>query len=678
METQKSDSYPSVRKTAQVDEFHGVKVEDPYRWMEDHRDPELVQWIDKQNEIFHNYIDTDYQKQTEKDIAGLFDYARYGIPTKRGDYYYYSKNLGLEKQAKHYRRNGLNGKETLILDPNTLSDDATLAVVATYFSKTGDYVVIELSQSGSDWRELRVLDLKTLEFTGDNIQNVRNFGAVQWLKDDSAFYYSAYIAKEDEGSAKLWFHRMGEEQVKDDLIYEHPTDEKMSTYSWIDHQQKYLFISQNKDTMPRNLLYFKKIGDEKFIPIHEANKFAYSPIGVRNDIVYVSTNENAPNGKIIAIDLNNPAQENWKVVIAESDPINRFGGAQFSGDKILITYNRNVRDELDVFNLNGEKVGSVDFPTFGTIQASASIEHSEVFILFSSFFYPTSIYHYDSAADNLQVFEKPEFDVDDSLYEVTQVRYPSKDGTMIPMYIMYKKGMQKNGNNPTVLYGYGGFNVSVNPTLSQFGLHWMDIGGVFAIANLRGGGEFGESWHKAGYLFNKQNVFDDFHAAAEYLIRENYTNPKKLGTRGGSNGGLLTAATMLQRPDLYGAVLTLVGVLDMLRFHLYTIGRYWVPEYGDISVKEQFENMYKYSPLHNVKEGATYPPTYVFTADFDDRVDTAHSKKYTATLQEKAKGGPFVMRVQVNAGHNAIGKQITKVIEDMSYEIAFLKKALDF
>ncbi|MCY3412039.1 MAG: S9 family peptidase [Candidatus Heimdallarchaeota archaeon] len=667
--------YPKVRKGSVVDEFHGVQVADPYRWMEDHRDPELVEWIAKQNQIFTEYIDQDFQKETVKDLEGLFDYTRYGLPKKSGDYYYYSKNTGLEKQSKEYRRKGIDGEEELILDPNTLSENATLAVVNKFFSKTGKYVALELSQSGSDWREVRLLNLETLEFEEDNLQNIRNAAGIQWLKDDSGFYYSAYIAREEEGSAKLWFHRLGEDQVKDDLVYEHPTDEKMLTYTSLDHTNKWMFITHSKDTMPRNLLYYRKLGDEEFIPIHEAYEFAFYPLGVHNDIAYVFTNEHALNGKVISIDLNNPAHENWKVVIKETDPIN---SVQLSKDRFIIIYNRNVKNEMEILDLTGNKLNKVEFPTFGTIMALGSVEHEEVSIFFSSFFYPTSIYHLNSQDFTLREFEKPAYEINEEDFIATQVMYPSKDGTMIPMYILHRKDLVKNGENPTVLYGYGGFNISLNPALNQFAIHWMNMGGVYAIANLRGGDEFGEKWHKAGYLFNKQNVFDDFHAAAEYLIREKYTNAKRLATRGGSNGGLLTAATMLQRPELYGAVLTLVGVLDMLRFHLYTIGRYWVPEYGDINDKDQFENMYKYSPLHNVREDMEYPPTYVYTADFDDRVDTAHSKKYTAILQEKAKGGPFVMRVQTDAGHNAIGKQITKIIEDMSFEIAFLKRALDF
>ena len=665
-------NYPKVKKIEVKENFHGTTVIDNYRWMEDHREPELVEWVEKQNHLFHNFIDDN--SSIKKDLEALFNYTRYGMPIKKNGYYYYSKNMGMEKQSKYYRRSIETTEETLILDPNTLSENATLAVVNMTYSPNGKMVILELSQSGSDWRTLKILYLDDLSFGKDELENIRNGASIQWLNDESGFYYSAFVGKEDHGSSKIWFHKIGSSQFEDQLIYEHPTDDQMNSTLWLDHTQEHQFVYHYKDTMPRNQLYYKSKSQDIFIPIYDEYKFAFSVIEVIDNMAYVLTNQNAPLGKIIQIDLLNPTSNNWKTIVPEKFPIIRYGGVKIIQNKIFVIYNNNVNNEVYVYNLDGSLSHEISFPSYGSIVLSGSFSHSYLFFAFSSFLYPYSIYEYDIQNNLLKIFEKPKLSIDTSNFVVDKIEYESYDGTVIPMHVMHKKNIKKDGSNPTLLYGYGGFNISLNPTFNPFAIYWMNMGGVYAIPNLRGGGEFGEEWHKSGLLFNKQNVFDDFHSAAEYLIKNNYTTSSKLASRGGSNGGLLTAATMLQKPHLYGAVLTLVGVLDMLRYHLYTIGRYWVPEYGDINNKDEFLNMYKYSPLHNVKENVQYPPTYVYTADYDDRVDTAHSKKYAAILQEKGKGGPFLMRVQTNAGHNAIGKQVTKIIEDMSYEISFLKK----
>jgi prolyl oligopeptidase len=667
-------SYPKVRKEVIVEDFHGTKVNDPYRWMENANNPELIEWTKKQNELVDQFIDHNKRKLYQEELTKLFDYTRYSVPEKRGEYYYYQKNDGLQPQYLIYRRKGLEGQEELIFDPNTLSEDGTTAVVGTSFSESAKYCAMSISVHGSDWQEIWVYNLDTKNFE-DKLENIRNYAGINWLKDDSAFFYSAMVGKdESQGGQKLWFHKLGDDQKADQMIYEHPDDEEMRAFSFLDQNQDYIFVHLARDTMPRNLLYYKKYADIEFKPIVDDFKYAYQVLDVVDDVAYIKTNENADNSKIIAIDLNNPDKSNWKDIIQESDPIGFSVG--MIDNHIYIVYSKDVKHILSIFDLQGNKIRDVKFPTFGTIYCFGKVNKKELFVMFSSFLHPVTQYVYRLQNDELITFAKPNYPIDVTEFEINQVFYKSLDSTEIPMYIMSKKGIELNGNHPTLLYGYGGFGVSQNPEVSQVAIMWIKLGGVYAVPNLRGGGEYGEKWHKSGILEKKQNVFDDFITAAQYLIDKKYTNPKKLAIRGGSNGGLLTAAVMLQKPDLFGAVITAVGVLDMLRYHKYSIGRYWVPEYGDPSNPEHFDFLMKYSPLHNVKP-IEYPPTYVYSADTDDRVDPAHSKKYVATLQDIGKGGPLFLRIIIKAGHG-MGKPVTKQIEDLSYEFAFLSGVLDF
>ncbi len=665
--------YPKARKEKIIDDFHGVKIEDPYRWMEGTSDPELMPWIEAQNKLVDEYIDKSDLEKYKKRLSELFNYPRYSVPIVRGDKYFYTKNDGLQPQGILYMKVGINGEPKVVFDPNTLSEDGTVAVMGTFYSHDAKYLAMAISTHGSDWQEIRILDIDKKEFLDETIQNVRNGSGLQWLKDSSGFYYSAFVGK-DEGSGgqKLWFHKLHTNQDNDKLVFEHPTDDKLWVFSKISHDEKYIFLIMSKSTMPRNLLYFGKVGDNSFTPIIDELKDLYSVLDVDGSRAIIHTNKDADNGKIVSYNLETGE---WNELIPENKwPIE---SAVLANHHIAVVYNKNASHIFQLYDMNGNKIKDIDLPTFGTIfNPSGKIDKDHLFFIFTSFTYPTMVFNYNFETGELEEFHKPALDLDSSIYEVKQVFYNSKDGTKIPMFILHKKDLKYNGNTQTLLYGYGGFGISLTPMFNQRAFAWMEDGGIYAIANLRGGGEYGEKWHHAGMLEKKQNVFDDFIAAAEYLISNNYTTNKKLAILGGSNGGLLTAACMLQRPDLFGAVITAVGVLDMLRYHLFTIGRFWVPEYGDPNNPEHFKFLIKYSPLHNVKE-VEYPPTLIHTADTDDRVDPAHSKKYAATLQEKGKGGPLLLRVVVKAGHGA-GKPITKMIEDIAYEFAFLKKALNY
>lgn len=672
-------SYPQTRKGDIVDDFHGTKVADPYRWLEKTEGEEISKWIDDQNLLVDDYIDQNVVKKYKDRLTVLMNYTRFTIPAVRNGNFYYTKNEGLQPQNILYMKKGFDGEEQEVFDPNKLSDDGTTAVVETFYSHDASYLALVISKHGSDWMEIWILDMKTMELFPEKIKNVRNGSGLHWKKDNSGFFYSAFVGREETlGSAKLWWHTLNTNFEKDELVFEHPEDEDLRSFAKISYDEKYQFITMSKSTMPMNLLYFRKLAEpDKILKIVDEMKHQFIVLGTDGDKLIVRTNYEADNGKIIGIDLNNYSKEYWWDIVPESElPIESMhaGGSIIVNNHIFLMYLKDAKHQVKIFKLDGKYIRDMSLPNIGSVYLEGSQNQKDVFIMYTNFFQPMTIYNYDIERDVLKEFSETNLNIDYNKFESKQVFYQSKDGTRIPMFIMHKKGLELNGNNPTLLNGYGGFNISQTPRYNTRAITWMEQDGVYAIANLRGGGEYGEKWHQDGLLENKQNVFDDFIAAAEWLIDNKYTTTPKLSILGGSNGGLLTAACVLQRPDLYGASIVAVGVLDMLRYHKYTIGRYWVPEYGDPSNPDHFKFLMKYSPVHNVKE-VEYPPIFIHTADTDDRVDPAHSKKFAASLQEKGKGGPLLFRIVKKAGHG-LGKPTKKLIEDMSHEFAFLENAL--
>lgn len=668
-------NYPETRKDDTIDDFHGTMVPDPYRWLETKIGPELDTWIEGQNKAVAGYIDESVRKTYADKMTKLYNYTRFELPHVKANKYFYKKNEGgLQPQSIFYFREGIDGEEQFLFDPNTLSDDGTVAVVGSSLSSDAKYMAMYISEHGSDWLEIWILDTRSKEFLEEKIKYARNFAGVQWLEDNSGFYYSAFVGRDEgAGGQKLWFHTLNTEQIKDKMVFEHPTDDELWVMGKISEDQQYLFLTMLKSTMPENLLYYRKLdSDEDFIPIIDELKYQYAVLGVDDSTAILQSNEDAKNGKIISIDLNDISKSNWKTVVPEAEFTLEY--SLLSNNHIIAVYNEDVKHVVKVYSLQGDFKKNIALPSMGSAYCTGNKDDKELFVQFTNFVYPSMIFHTDLEYELTQ-FNKTTTDIDPSKYEIKQVFYESKDKTKLPMYMMYKKGLEITENTPTLLYGYGGFKISLTPNYMPQRIMWMESGGLYAIPNLRGGGEYGEEWHHAGILEKKQNVFDDFIAAAEWLIDNKYTNPKKLAIHGGSNGGLLTGACYLQRPDLYGATISAVGVLDMLRYHKFTIGKFWIDEYGDPANPDHFKFIMKYSPLHNVKD-ENYPPIFLHTADTDDRVDPAHSKKFVATLQDKGKEGPFLLRIVVKAGHG-MGKPVTKIIEDISYNYAFIHSALN-
>lgn len=666
--------YPETRKdTTVVDDYFGTKVADPYRWLEDDNSEETADWVKRQNQLTFGYLETLPQRDSiRKRLEELFDYERYGTPLKKADKFFFYKNDGMQNQSVLYVQDSLNGEPRVLLDPNTLSEDGTVALGGTSVSKDGKYMTYQLASAGSDWYEIRVLDLETGKDTEDLIKWVK-FSGVSWK--GNGFYYSRYDApKEGEAYSgknefhKVYYHDLGTSQAEDELIYWNENEPLRNYYAWTSYNEDALVIFESQSTSGVQL-YFKSDEDEEFTQIASSFDYEYSLLDYADGKLLAYTNNGATNYRVVEIDLSNPASENWKDIIPEKDYV--LEGAQLAGGKLIVSYLKDVTSEINVHELDGTFIRSVDFPTKGTAGFSGNREDAVAFYSFTSFTYPTTIFKYDLASGKSELFKEPSIDFDASKYEVKQVFYPSKDGTKIPLFIVHKKGVELDGNNPTLLYGYGGFNISVKPSFSASRLAFLEKGGIYAQASLRGGGEYGEEWHEAGTKLQKQNVFDDFISAAEYLIEEGYTSSEKLAISGRSNGGLLVGACMTQRPDLYKVALPAVGVLDMLRFHKFTIGWAWTGDYGSSENEDEFNALYTYSPLHNVKEQA-YPATLVTTADHDDRVVPAHSFKFISELQDKHNGElPVMIRIDVDAGHGA-GKPLAKQLDESADIWAFV------
>jgi prolyl oligopeptidase len=677
-------NYPLSRTVDVVDDYHGFKVQDPYRWLEDFESDEVKQWVDAQNQLTFDFVrSVPFYEKIKVRLTELMNYPRYSVPVKAGKRYFFFKNDGLQNQSVLFMREGLKGRDILVIDPNKFSEDGTIALMNLSYSKDGRYLAYGVSVSGSDWQEIKIRDVLTgKDF--DEVLKWCKFSSIAWLPDNSGFYYNRFpepgtVPKGEENNYnKVYFHKLGTPQSEDKLIYERPDAKELNFYPQITEDGKYLILTVTHGTSPKNRIYYRKLNsNDNFIRLLDEADASYDFIGNKGDVFYFVTDLNAPRYRIIAIDVNKPERKNWVEVIPEKKSV--ISNAQIINNHFVIVYTEDVKHKIEIYTLGGKFVKEIKLPTAGTVSGlSGKQKDTEMFFGFTSFLFPLNVYRYDFKTGKLELFFESKLNgFNASDYVVKQVFYESKDGAKVPMYIIHKKDLKLDGNNPALLYGYGGFNISIMPSFSAIRLLWLEIGGVYAVANLRGGSEYGEEWHQAGMLDKKQNVFNDFISAGEWLIKNGYTNSKKLVINGRSNGGLLVAACMVQRPDLFGAVVCEVPVIDMLRYHKFTVGRYWIPEYGNAEANpEHFKFLYAYSPLHNVKKGVIYPPTIITTADHDDRVVPLHAYKFTATLQSANAGDtPILLRVETKAGHGA-GKPTSKIIEEQTDIYAFVFKVL--
>jgi prolyl oligopeptidase len=677
--------YPKAKRVDQVDDYHGTKVADPYRWLEDTDSPDTLAWVQAENKLTFGYLDQiPYRKAIHDRLTKLWNYERFGVPDQRGGRYFYQHNNGLQNQSVLLVADSLNAEPRILLDPNTLSADGTVALSGEAISDDGKLLAYGTAASGSDWMEWRVRDIDSGKDLSDLIKWVK-FSGASWTKDDKGFYYSRYDEpKHDTGMRdanyfqKLYYHRLGTTQSEDQLIYERPDNKELGFNGSVSDDGHYLIITVWQGTSPKNRLYYKDLAqpDSKVVKLLDDFDAQYEFVDNDGPVFWFKTDLDAPRSRLIAIDTRTPERGQWKTIIPES--AETMQSVSVIDNKFLVEYLKDARSEVRVHDLDGKFLRSIDLPGIGTAEGfTGKRKDKETFYAFTSFTVPTTIYRYDPEKGASSVFRQPKVDFDSGRYETKQVFYKSKDGTRIPMFLTYKKGMKLDGQNRVLLYAYGGFDISLTPAFSVPDLVWLEMGGVYAQPNLRGGGEYGEEWHLAGTKLHKQNVFDDFIAAAEWLIANHYTTPSNLAIYGRSNGGLLIGACLTQRPDLYGATLPGVGVMDMLRFHKFTIGWAWTSDYGSSDDPEQFKALYAYSPLHNLKPGTKYPPTLITTADHDDRVVPGHSFKFAATMQaDQAGPAPVLIRVETKAGHGA-GKPISKQIEEIADSWSFVAHNLN-
>jgi len=729
-------SYPQAARGTQVDNYHGTTIADPYRWLEDVDAPATTAWVAAQNKLTDSFLASIPQREPIRNrLTQLWNYERYSAPFKENNRYFYFQNTGLQNQSVLFVQEGREAKPRVLLDPNVLSADGTVALSGTAVSDDARYLAYSLSTSGSDWQELHIRDVTTGRDLSDTIKWVK-FSGISWTHDNKGFYYSRY----DEPTSgnkmtnanknhKLYYHRVGQAQSRDELVYDRPDQPDWLFNGEVTDDGQYLIITVSQGTDVRNRLYFVDLDnagkpeiDNPVVKLIDKLDAEYSFIGNRGTMFYVRTDRNAPKGRIVAISIDNPREERWNTIVPEGK--DALEGATMAGNDIVANFLQDAHSSIRFYTgsrdnrpdvrqrpgqqptqpprnpgsiyddtstapivLRGDRGqaigggfsyrGELPLPGIGTVgEIHGRQGDDEMFYSFTSFLYPTTVYRYDLKTRRSDVFRAPKVAFDPNLYETRQVFYSSKDGTRVPMFITSKKGIPLDGSNPTLLYAYGGFNISMTPSFSPANLVWMEMGGIYAQANLRGGGEYGKAWHEGGMLANKQNVFDDFIAGAQYLIQQKYTSTPKLAIRGGSNGGLLIGAVENQRPDLFGATLPEVGVMDMLRFQKFTIGWAWTSDYGSSDDSTQFNFLRAYSPLHNIKPGTCYPPTLAFTADHDDRVVPGHTFKYVATLQAaQACANPVLVRIETKSGHGA-GRPTTKLIDEAADRFAFLVKEL--
>ena len=677
-------NYPVAPSSNQVDDYHGVKVADPYRPLEDPDSAASRQWIEAENKLTFGYLDTiPSRPKIHARLTELFNYERYSVPTEHGGRYFYVHNTGLQNQAVFYWLSALDAEPRLLLDPNTLSADGTVAVSGVSYSEDGQLMAYALSTSGSDWVEWHVREVSTGKDLPDVVKWSKFSGAA-FTKDARGFFYSRYDEPKADSALrdtnyyqKLYFHKLGTPQSADELIYKRDDQKEWGFGGAVTDDGHYLILYVSVGTDPRNRVYYKDLTKpaSPVVPLMDKMDAAYNFVDNDGPVFWFVTNQGATLSRLVEVELNHPEPEHWKTIVPESADKLEF--ASMVDHKFIASYLKDAHTEVKVFDRSGKFLRTVELPGIGTAGGfGGRREQRYTFYSYTSYATPATIYRYDVATGKSTVFRQPKVKFHPEDYETRQVFYSSKDGTRVPMFITSKKGLKLDGTNPTLLYGYGGFDVPLTPGFSVGSLVWMEMGGVYAVANLRGGGEYGEPWHLAGTKLRKQNVFDDFIAAGEWLIANHYTVSSKLAIQGGSNGGLLVGACMAQRPELYGAALPAVGVMDMLRFHKFTIGWAWTSDYGSSDNAEEFAAIYKYSPLHNIKAGVQYPATLIMTADHDDRVVPAHSFKFAATLQaDQAGPAPVLIRIQTKAGHGA-GKPISKTIDEITDAWGFLVKSL--
>ena len=677
--------YPATEHIGQTDNYHGTSVADPFRWLEDDNSSQTKAWVEAQNKVTFGYLDQIPERKAIRErLTKLWNFERYGIPFKEGGRYFFTKNDGLQNQSVLYTTASLSESPRILLDPNKLTTDGTAALSGYAISEDGNFMAYGVASAGSDWQEWKVRDVRTAEDVKDHIKWVK-FSSASWTKDGKGFFYSRYdepkpgqTLKGVNYFQKLYFHRLGSPQSDDTLIYDRPDQKEWGFGGFVTDDGRFLIISVSQGTDTRNRVFYKDLQKPASKVVELLNQFDadYSFIDNDGPLFWFRTDLDAPRGRVIAIDITKPERADWTEIIPQTAETLR--GVNLLNDQFVLTYLKDAYSVVKVFSRNGKFIRDVDLPGIGTVGGfGGKRKDTETFYSFTSFTTPGTIYRYDLRTGQSTVFRQPKLDCDPSQYETTQVFYPSKDGTKVPMFITRKRGLKNDPGNPALLYGYGGFNISITPGFSVTKLVWLEMGGTYAVANLRGGGEYGEDWHRAGMKLQKQNVFDDFISAAEYVVASNYTSSPKLAIEGRSNGGLLVGACMTQRPDLFGVALPGVGVMDMLRFHKFTIGWAWTSDYGSSDNAEDFKALYAYSPLHNLKPGSKYPPTLIATSDHDDRVVPGHSFKFAATMQADQSGpAPVLIRIEVKAGHGA-GKSITKLIDETADTWAFVAHNLD-
>ena len=665
----KKMNYPDTKRSEVSDIYFGTTVDDPYRWLEDDNSEETKAWVKEQNEVTSSFLkDIPFRSKIMNRLTEIWDYPKISAPFKNGGKWFLSKNTGLQNQSVIYLLDEPGGTETIFIDPNTLSEDGTVSLTNFKVSDDGKYAVYGVSRGGSDWKEFYIKDVDTGKDLEDHIQWAK-FSGITWL--NNGFYYSRYPEPTDGGelsgvneNSKVYYHTIGEDQSKDKLIYEEPENPQIGFGVSITEDNEILSLYKTESTSG-NALSFKKVSDGSgFIDIVTTFSNEFNIIDHNNGDLLVMTNYNASNYKLISININTPTEEYWTDFIPEQKEV--LTSVSIIGGKLIAHYMKDAHDISKVYDLSGNYLYDIDFPIIGSVSGfGGKKEDTYTFYSLTSYITPSIIYKYDVVNNKSELYQETDIDFIMSDYDTKQIFYSSVDGTKIPMYVVHKKGITLDGNNPTLLYGYGGFNISLTPRFSIRNTIWLENGGVFVVANLRGGGEYGEAWHKAGTLLQKQNVFDDFISAAEYLINEKYTSPEKLAIMGGSNGGLLVGAVLNQRPDLFKVAFPAVGVMDMLRYHKFTIGRYWATDYGTSEDNEEmFKYLLGYSPIHTITNNLNYPAVMVTTADHDDRVVPAHSFKYISTLQYNYKGdNPVLIRIATDAGHGA-GTPTSKYIEE--------------
>jgi len=675
--------YPAAKKADQTDEYFGTVVADPYRWLEDDNSAETAEWVTAQNLITQDYLSKiPFRDALKTRFEKIWNFPRYGVPFKKGDRYFYFKNDGLQNQSVLYMQESLDAEPQVLLDPNTLSEDGTIALANISPSNDGQLLAYSISRGGSDWNEIVVMRIADKVMLSDTILWVK-FSGISWHGD--GFFYSAYDAPAEGQKLsganqfhKVFYHKLGTSQSEDKLIFQDTENPQRNFYAGVTDDERFVFISESQSTSG-NALYVKDMlnPNADFVKIAEGFENDYAPVDHIDGKFLVMTNFNAPLQQLVLIDPANPSPDSWTTIIPESK--NVLQSVSLVGDLMLATYLEDANSKAYFFDYQGQKVQELELPAIGTLSGfSGEKGEQTAFYGFTSFTFPSSVYKYDLSSHVSTEYTTSEVDFNPEAYVTEQLFFTSKDGTKVPMFVVYRKDLKKNGKNPVLLYGYGGFNISLTPSFSIARLPFLESGGIYVTVNLRGGGEYGESWHKAGTKLSKQNVFDDFIGAAEYLIAEKYTNPDKIAILGGSNGGLLVGACMTQRPDLFKVAIPIVGVLDMLRYQNFTIGWAWADDYGRSDESEEmFRYLLGYSPLHNIKEGTNYPATLAITADHDDRVVPAHTFKFMAELQSKHQGSnPVLVRIETKAGHGA-GKPTSKLIEESADMYGFIMHNLE-